>query len=298
MFNQRKVIDMKKLLTILLVFLSVATVSAMELIVTDSDGVKHEMKGAGYGGHGPYEIELTLEEKPQEWLSINSHYIKKAVFKKAFFSKKVYVTVYMKDNSKYKGISTQQDDMIWDKYDKTGAESQLSFSQIKEIVFVKTNKQRDYSAVDNSPVITWEIIDGNTTITGTKPVIIDHYMTDRKGNKIYKNELFRKAIWKLSLVDGVFNLSTGKFRVILNVSKIDEIEITGKLLNKQPEVVITFKDGSTQTLSMGMYKDIKHNQDSTYGDFDIDDYYCWNEENFGRKAISLQPLRRIVIRKK
>ncbi len=293
-----KGINVKKLLTILFIFLSAVSVSAMEIIVTDKDGVKHEMKNAGYGGHGPYEIELIVEKKPQEWLSINSHYVTKAVFKKAVFKKKALVTVYMKDGSKYKGISTQQDDMIWDKNDKTDVESRISFSQVKEIVFVKTNKKRAYSSVNNGPVVTWEIIDGNTTITGTKPVIIDHYMTDRKGNTIYQDKLFKKALWKPSLVDGAFNLSKGKSRVTLNVNKIDQIEITGKLTNKQPEVIITFKDGSTQTLSMGMYKEIKHNQGSTYGDFDIDDYYSWSEENFGRKAISLQPLRRIIIKRK
>ncbi len=168
-------------------------------------------------------------------------------------------------------------------------ESRILFSQVKEIVFVKTAKQRAYSAVNSGPDVTWEIIDGNTTITGTKPVIIDHYMTDRKGNTIYKDKLFKNASWKPSLGDGTFNLSKGKSRVTLNVGKIDQVEITGKLVNKQPEVIITFKDGSTQTLSMGMYKEIRHNQGGTYGDFDIDDYYSWNEENFGRKAISLHP---------
>jgi hypothetical protein len=94
--KKEEIMRIKKFLSLfslLLLLTAAGNIHAMNIVITDLSGTKHEVTNAGIGGHGPFSIDLILQTNPRQWLSIRAHNIKKAVFKRIKNKKDVNVTV-------------------------------------------------------------------------------------------------------------------------------------------------------------------------------------------------------------
>lgn len=298
----KKSLNIFRTVSFLIIFLFVNNSYATDcdMIITDITGIKHQVN-RGYAGNYPAMISFTMNTKPQKWLSIYADHIKEVNFahKK---KKEVYVSVLLKNDENFSGISTDTDKMphVYDALLKS--ELRLEIEKISKIEFFHNIGAADYFKQFQQHCCKWRIIDGATSRTVTTLLFIDHYLTNikRYSNRdvVYKNKFFMEkneyGQWKPKVP--VIN---GASEIDLEMENITYFEITGNKINGKPEVIVKTKDGKSGTMAMKMVIKQIYGEDgflstSKLGSFENYDYYAWDDLAFGVTAISLKPLRKII----
>lgn len=284
---------LSSLVMLLLLLTAAGNIQAMDIVVTDLSGTKHEVTNAGIGGHGPFSIDLILQTNPRQWLSIQAHNIKKAVFKRIKNKKDVDVTVFLIDGTQYSGVSTQQDKLIWGK-GVLQSEIKVFMNELSEIEYVQAEKRSSFSMQANKNR-KWLITDGETKIESSELAIIDHYLTNKDYNRniVYQDKFIRTEWWWPRSDEDKIPLTNGNIRIWVPVESIAYLEITGKEIDNKPEVLVRMRDGRETKMTMGLTVKI-FNDETTFGMYEEDDYYTWPDSDFGRRAVSFNPLRKIT----
>jgi len=95
-------------------------------------------------------------------------------------------------------------------------------------------------------------------------------------------------------------MSSAPERLQTSNVNLDQIRLSlRRMLYTRERLLIKTTDGKSLTLAIGMIDKCNQHSgwDPTYGTFGSEDYYVLDDLNFGKNAISLYPLRKIIFKR-
>ncbi len=270
----------------------------VESLITDISGTTHHVKG-----NSPdtiyYEI---VGSSPKKWHRIRAHNIKEVTFSNKS-EKIISVSGLLKNGNTFEGIRQKHSYLIRGK-GILDSDFELGIDKVKKIEFLKVEHYEPDEYKQYLQNLNWTIIDGDSQLIANTLLIHDSYLSNTEQisyneYKVYNDFIIDKAKYYGDTNYHGFLFLNGAAEIELSPEKINYFEITGSLLNGNPEVIIKTTDGKSLTLAIGMIdKCNQHNGwDPTYGTFGSEDYYVLDDLNLGKTAISLYPLRKILFKR-
>ncbi len=275
------------------------------IIVTDNNGERVKLTEPGFGTFEyPQSIDLIISTSPKQIAEIDSGIIEKAIFNKEKKGNNIQVSVTTLDGKVMDGILDMGDQQVQGK--GSFGEMHYMFTNIKSLEFIRKPGKSYYKGryYDVDKWNKWKLIDGNNEVSKVEGLcIIDSYKTHRIGNEIYKNKWFPTAILMCDFCYDHSFYGDGKIRLRKGVSEIDvawntikSFEITGKIVEGKPEVILVAKDGSSLRGQLLMLTYVEEGGKSAYGSFEKEDWLAWRDfSTYSTRRVSLFPLRKIKL---
>jgi hypothetical protein len=250
------------------------------------------------------QLELVLSQTPKRSLWIHYSQIKTAIFDKV--EDGMGISVALDNGEILKGMVSKE--MVGFKGSSALGELTYKIENIGSIEFLEfqAKDSKDKAIILNRQAFSsiWQkqhekvrlkcecmILDGSTIINAKSFHIKDTAWTNQVGAFIYSKPVFRESLRLENVV-----VSKGAAQIEVRLADLKSLEISGKLINNNPEVIFVKKDGTTFSGGLLMAKQWRFKEDSTeYGVIDEEDMLIYVKP-YGWESISLIPIRQIVLK--
>jgi hypothetical protein len=133
------------------------------------------------------------------------------------------------------------------------------------------------------------ILDGDRRISDRSFFIRDSYRTNWAGAFVYSGPVVRTSS---RLTDVMVKIGVAETKIM--VSDLAAIEISGKIVDGSPEVVLTKRDGMSIAAQLLTINETRYRGSDVYGPPGPEDLLAWFTPE-GFESVSLIPVRRILI---